>query len=61
VWIAGDALHDLLGRRKPFLTAKRLLTNQTFHDVYGTDTLDVNQRLNITSLRFLFTDLKGST
>jgi class 3 adenylate cyclase len=61
VWIAGDALHDLLGRRKPFLTAKRLLTNQTFHDVYGTDTLDVNQRLNITSLTFLFTDLKGST
>ena len=61
VWIAGDALHGLLGRRKPFLTAKRLLTNQTFHDLYGTDTLDINQRLNITSLTFLFTDLKGST
>jgi len=28
VWIAGDALHDLLGRRKPFLTAKRLLTTR---------------------------------
>ena len=53
VWIAGDALHGLLGRRKPFLTAKRLLTNQTFHDLYGTDTLDINQRLNITSLTFL--------
>src|SRR5262249_4633935 len=26
--IAGDKLHALLGRRKPFLTAKRLLTNQ---------------------------------
>ena len=25
VWIAGDPLHDLLGKRKPFLTAKRLL------------------------------------
>ena len=61
LWIAGDPLHKLLGKRKPFLTAKRLLTNQTFRDVYGTDTLDVDQRLNITSLTFLFTDLKGST
>jgi class 3 adenylate cyclase len=61
IWVAGDKLHDLLGRRKPFLTAKRLLTNQTFRDIYGTDTLDVDQRLRITSLTFLFTDLKGST
>ena len=61
VWIAGHALHELLGKRKPFLTAKRLLTNQTFRDIYRTDTLDVDQRLKITSLTFLFTDLKGST
>jgi class 3 adenylate cyclase len=61
VWIAGDKLHELMGRRKPFLTAKRLLTNQTFRDIYRTDTLDVDQRLKITSLTFLFTDLKGST
>jgi class 3 adenylate cyclase len=61
VWIAGDALHQLLGRRKPFLTAKRLLTNQTFRDLFRTDALDVDQRLKITSLTFLFTDLKGST
>ena len=61
VWIAGDALHDLLGKRKKFLTAKRLLTNQTFRDIYRTDTLDVDQRLKITSLTFLFTDLKAST
>jgi class 3 adenylate cyclase len=61
LWIAGDALHHLLGKRRPFLTAKRLLTNQTFRDVYQTDTLDLDQRLNITSLTFLFTDLKGST
>ena len=61
VWIAGDLLHDLLGKRKPFLTAKRLLSNQTFRDIYRTDTLDVDQGLKITSLTFLFTDLKGST
>jgi class 3 adenylate cyclase len=61
VWIADDKLHDLLGKRRPFLTAKRLLTNQTFRDIYRTDTLDVDQGLKITSLTFLFTDLKGST
>ena len=61
VWIAGHTLHDLLGKRRPFLTAKRLLTNQTFRDIYRTDTLDVDQGLKITSLTFLFTDLKGST
>ncbi len=59
--VAGDALHELLGKRKEFLTAKRLLTNQVFRDLYRTDTLDVDQRLGITSLTFLFTDLKGST
>ena len=38
VWIANHALHDMMGKRKPFLTAKRLLTNQTFRDIYRTDT-----------------------
>ena len=61
LWIANDKLHELLGRRKPFLTAKRLLTNQVFRDLYGTNTIDAEQRLKITSLTFLFTDLKGST
>lgn len=61
VWIAGDRLHDLLGKRRPFLTAKRLFTNQTFRDIYRANTLDVDQGLKITSLTFLFTDLKGST
>jgi class 3 adenylate cyclase len=61
VFVAGEAMHTLLGRRKKFLTAKRLLTNQTFRDIYRTNTLDVDQRLKITSLSILFTDLKGST
>jgi len=34
VFIAADALHHLIGKRKPFLTAKRMLTNQTFRDVF---------------------------
>ena len=61
LWIADHTLHDLLGKRRPFLTAKLLLTNQTFRDIYRTDTLDVDQGLKITSLTFLFTDLKSST
>jgi class 3 adenylate cyclase len=61
VWIAGDALHELIGKRKPILTAKRILSNQTFRDLYKADNLNIDQRLKITSLTFLFTDLKGST
>jgi hypothetical protein len=58
VWVANQSLEDLLKRRKPVLTAKRLLTNQTFRDIYRTDTLAIGQRLKILSLTFLFSDLK---
>lgn len=61
VCIANDTLHDLLGQRRPFLTAKALLSNHTFRDLYRTDTIGADQRLKITSLTFLFTDLRGST
>ncbi|OAF16876.1 adenylate/guanylate cyclase domain-containing protein [Bradyrhizobium neotropicale] len=61
IFIAAEALHHLIGKRKPFLTAKRMLSNQTFRDVFKADNLNIDQRLQITSLTFLFTDLKGST
>jgi class 3 adenylate cyclase len=61
VFVAADGLHQLLGKRRPFLTAKRMLSNQTFRDVFKADNLNIDQRLKITSLTFLFTDLKGST
>ena len=61
VFIADHDLHHMMQQRQPFLTAKRLLSNQTFRDVFRTDTLDIDQRLKITSLTFLFTDLRGST
>ena len=61
VFIAAEALHHLIGKRKPFLTAKRMLSNQTFRDVFKADNLSLDQRLQLTSLTFLFTDLKGST
>ena len=61
VWVVSEKVHEFINKRRPFLTAKRLLTNQTFRDIYRTDALNVDQRLKITSLTFLFTDLKGST
>src|SRR2546430_9332475 len=56
VWVVSVKVHDLVSKRRPFLTANRLLTNQTFRDSSRTDALDVDQRLKITSLTFLFTD-----
>ncbi|HLH51721.1 MAG TPA: adenylate/guanylate cyclase domain-containing protein [Roseiarcus sp.] len=61
LWIAGEAMHRILGKRRPFLTATRLLSNQTFRDLYRTGTLDKDQRFKITNLTILFTDLRGST
>jgi class 3 adenylate cyclase len=61
LYVAGHELHDMLGRRKRFLTAKEMLTNQTFRDLYGTDTLTLDQRLKVTNMTFVFTDLKAST
>ncbi len=61
IWVVDKTFEGIVGKRRPFLTAKRLLSNQTFRDIYRTNTLDVDQRLKITSLTFLFTDIKGST
>ena len=61
LYIAGDELHHMLAKRKKFLTARHLLTNQTFRDLFRTDMLEIDQRLKITSLTFVFTDLKAST
>jgi len=49
VWVVDDAMIAVIGKRRPYLTAKRLLTNQTFRDIYRTDTLEVDQRLKITA------------
>jgi class 3 adenylate cyclase len=61
VWIENRSFDELVGKRRPNLTAKRIFTNQTFRDLYRTDTLAVDQSLKIVSLTFVFTDLKGST
>src|SRR5208337_4937695 len=46
VWIHNAEMSALMNRRRPFLTATRVLSNQTF---------------KITNLTILFTDLMGST
>ena len=61
VWLHTGDMEALLKRRRPYLTAMRLLSNQTFRDLYHGGTLDAEQRFKITSLTILFTDLMGST
>lgn len=61
VFRANDEFHAIFSQRRPALTAKHLLTSQTFRELYKTDMLEVDQRLKIGSLTVLFTDLKGST
>lgn len=57
----GDILGAHPNRFHPFFTARMLLNNQTFRDVFRVQSLDVNMRLRLRSLTLLFTDLKGST
>jgi len=61
LFVADEKFHHLFERKQPFLTAKRLFTSQTFRELFRTDTLAIDQRLKLTSLTVLFTDLKGST
>lgn len=52
---------ELVHRRQPYLTAKRVMSTQTFRDLYRGEALEGDQRLKVLSLTVLFTDLKGST
>ncbi len=61
LWVHSPELDGLSNRRQPYLTATRLLSNQTFHELYRGETFDPEQRFKITSLTILFTDLRGST
>ena len=61
IWLHGEEMDELIGQRRPFLTATRLLSNQAFRDLYRSGTFDAEQRFKITNLTILFTDLKGST
>jgi class 3 adenylate cyclase len=45
----------------PFLTGKRLLSTQSFRELFRTETLNPDDSLEIRALAMLFTDLKAST
>jgi len=44
-----------------FLTGKQLIMNQTFRELYSTETINPTSGLGVKSVSILFTDLKGST
>ena len=46
---------------EPFLSGKRLLTTQTFRDLFRTETFSAQEGIAVRDMTFLFTDLKGST
>jgi class 3 adenylate cyclase len=46
---------------QPFLSGKRLLTSQTFRNLFRTEVIGGGGGLGITDIALLFTDLKGST
>jgi class 3 adenylate cyclase len=45
----------------PCLTAKRLFTNQTFHDLFRSEVFQESEGFGVKDVTILFTDLKGST
>lgn len=45
----------------PFLSGKRLITTQTFRNLFRSETVSVNEGIGVKDITFLFTDLKGST
>lgn len=46
---------------RPSLSGKRLLTTQTFRDLFRSEVVNTDETLLIKDITFLFTDLKGST
>jgi class 3 adenylate cyclase len=46
---------------RPSLSGKKLLTTQTFRDLFRSEVINRDEALSIKDITFLFTDLKGST
>jgi class 3 adenylate cyclase len=45
----------------PFLSGSRLLTTQTFRDLFRSEVIRASEGIGVTDIALLFTDLKGST
>ncbi len=46
---------------RPSLSGKKLLTTQTFNDLFRSQVINSGEALSLKDITFLFTDLKGST
>ena len=51
---------EMLGY-EPFLSGKKLITTQTFRDLFSSEVIQVTDGIGIKDITILFTDLKGST
>ncbi len=51
----------LLARFNPMLSGKRLLSTQTFRELFRSETIPESETLEVKDLTYLFTDLKDST
>ncbi|HTM46103.1 MAG TPA: DUF5939 domain-containing protein [Polyangiaceae bacterium] len=63
-----DQMMAMMAAGKPFgmhfdrfLTGRKLLTSQTFRQVFGTEIIRSSEGLGVRDITILFTDLKGST
>jgi class 3 adenylate cyclase len=52
---------DYMWTMKPFLSGARLLSNQTFLDLFESETIVASEGLAVKRLALLFTDIQGST
>ncbi|MBZ0290103.1 MAG: adenylate/guanylate cyclase domain-containing protein, partial [Anaerolineae bacterium] len=46
---------------RPFVSGKKLLTTQTFRNLFRTEVIHADEGIAVQDITFLFTDLKGST
>ncbi|MBI2606948.1 MAG: adenylate/guanylate cyclase domain-containing protein [Deltaproteobacteria bacterium] len=46
---------------EPYLSGKKLLSTQSFRDLFRTEVIEGEEGIGVRDLTFLFTDLKGST
>lgn len=60
IYHPGEMPTPLLALR-PSLSGKKLLTTQTFRDLFRSEAVNTDETLAIKDITFLFTDLKGST
>jgi class 3 adenylate cyclase len=63
LWVANFAVdpNQTAVQFEPFLSGKRLLTTQTFRDLFRSEVVQSEEGIGVKDITFLFTDLKGST